>query len=137
LQQDTLKKTYQKQVQATASEVIAESADDKFIQQALAVIEKNISNPDFSVEEMSKEMFMSRVALYRKIFSLSGKTPIEFIRSIRLQRAMQLLQKKEMTVAEVAYEVGFNNPKYFTRYFKQEYNVLPSTYLTKNKEVEE
>lgn len=127
-QQDSFKKTYQKQVQVQASEVITESADDKFIQQALTVIEKNISNPEFSVEEMSREMFMSRVALYKKLFALSGKTPIEFIRAIRLQRAAQLLEKNEMTVAEVAYEVGFNNPKYFSRYFKQEYNILPSSY---------
>jgi DNA-binding response OmpR family regulator len=130
-QQDTLKKTYQKQVQVQASEVVSESADDKFIQQALAVVEQNISNPDFSVEELSRQMFMSRVALYKKLLSLSGKTPIDFIRSIRLQRAAQLLEKNEMTVAEVAYEVGFNNPKYFTKYFKQEYNVLPSAYHEK------
>ncbi|MEP6947698.1 MAG: two-component regulator propeller domain-containing protein [Ginsengibacter sp.] len=132
-QQDSFKKTYQKQVQVNASEVIAESADDKFIQQALAVIERNISNPAFSVEEMSREMFMSRVALYKKIFALSGKTPIEFIRVIRLQRAAQLLEKNEMSVAEVAYEVGFNNPKYFSRHFKDEYNILPSSYHNERK----
>lgn len=132
-QQESFKKTYQKQVQVQASEVVTDSADDKFIQQALAIIEKNIANPDFSVEELSREMFMSRVALYKKLFSLTGKTPIEFIRSIRLQRAVQLLEKREMTVAEVAYEVGFNNPKYFTKYFKQEYNVLPSSYQAEKK----
>lgn len=130
LQQESFKKTYQKQVHAHATEVVTESADDKFMQQALAIIEKNISNPDFSVEEMSREMFMSRVALYKKLFALSGKTPIEFIRSIRLQRAAQLLQQRNLTVAEVAYEVGFNNPKYFSRYFKQEYGVIPSSYIT-------
>ena len=94
----------------------------------LGVIETNISNPDFSVDQLSREVFMSRVALYKKLFALSGKTPIEFIRSVRLQRAAQLLRKKEMTVAEVAYEVGFNNPKYFSRYFKDEFNILPSAY---------
>lgn len=132
LQQESFKKVYQKQVHAHPSEVKGESADEKFIQQALAVIEKNISNADFSVEEMSREMFMSRVALYKKLFNLTGKTPIEFIRSIRLQRAAQLLRKREMTVAEVAYEVGFNNPKYFSKYFKMEYNVLPSAYTGEN-----
>ncbi len=133
VQQESFKKTYQKQVQAHPTEVAGESADEKFIQQALAVIEKNISNPDFSVEEMSRELFMSRVALYKKLLNLTGKTPIEFIRSIRLQRAAQLLQKKELTVAEVAYEVGFNNPKYFSKYFKLEYDVLPSVYAGESK----
>ena len=76
---------------------------------------------------------MSRVALYKKLFALTGKTPIEFIRSIRLQRAAQLLLRGGLTVAEVAYEVGFNNPKYFSKYFKMEYNVLPSAYGTESK----
>ena len=132
-QQETFKKTYQKQVQVKATTVVTESADDRFIQQALEIIEKNISNTDFSVEEMSKQMFMSRVALYKRLFNLSGKTPIEFIRSIRLHRAAQLLEKNEFTVAEVAYEVGFNNPKYFTKYFKQEYSILPSSYAAEKK----
>jgi len=66
------------------------------------------------------------VALYKKILALTGKTPIEFIRSVRLKRAAQLLEKSQMTVAEIAYEVGFNNPKYFSKYFKLEYHVLPS-----------
>jgi AraC-like DNA-binding protein len=125
-------------VQVQASEVVTGSADDKFIQHALEVIEKNISNPDFSVGKMSREMFMSRVALYKKFFSLTGQTPLEFIHSIRLQRAVQLLEKNEMTVAEVAYEVGFNNPKYFSKYFKQQYKILPSSYLGgKKKEIQE
>lgn len=131
-QQEQFKKTYQKQVQAQPSEISGPSAADVFIQQALAIVEKNISNPDFSVEEMSREMFMSRGALYKKMFSLTGQTPIEFIRSIRLQRAAQLLEKGEMTVAEVAYEVGFNNPKYFSKYFRDTFNVLPSAYNKNN-----
>jgi AraC-like DNA-binding protein len=56
----------------------------------------------------------------------TGKTPIEFIRSVRLQRAAQLLEKTKKTVAEVAYETGFNNPKYFSKYFKSEFGVVPS-----------
>ena len=74
-------------------------------------------------------MHMDRSTLYRKILSLTGKAPIEFIRSIRLKRAAQLLIKSGMSVAEVAYEVGFNNPKNFTKFFKEEFNVLPSQYV--------
>jgi AraC-like DNA-binding protein len=102
---------------------------------ALEVVEKNISNSDLSVEELSREMYMSRVALYKKLLALTGKTPIEFIRSIRLKRAAQLLEKSKLTVSEIAYEVGFNNPKYFSRFFKSEFNMLPSAYqLEKRKE---
>ncbi|MBC7888240.1 MAG: response regulator [Ferruginibacter sp.] len=132
-QQEKFKKTYQKQVQANALEVVTVPVNDSFIQQVLAVIEKNMANPDFSVEQMSRVMCMSRGALYKKMFSLTGKTPLEFIQSIRMQRAAQLLEKGEMTVAEVAYEVGFNNPKYFSKNFKLEYNALPSSFLATKK----
>jgi AraC-like DNA-binding protein len=77
---------------------------------------------------------MSRVHLYKKLQALTGKAPLEFIRSIRLQHAAQLLQKSQLTVSEVAYKVGFNNPKYFARYFKEEYNVLPSAYAAGKRE---
>ncbi len=132
-QQDSFKKTYQKQVQIHATEVEVESADEKFIQHALCTVEENISNPGFSVEEMSRLLFMSRVAMYKKLFTLTGKTPIEFIRAIRLQRAAQLLQSSEMTIAEIAYEVGFNNPKHFSKCFKNEFNILPSGYVNEKK----
>ncbi|MFP5041718.1 two-component regulator propeller domain-containing protein [Parasediminibacterium sp. JCM 36343] len=128
-QQEQIKKTYQKQVEAKPTDIVVESPQEKFMQQVLTLIEKNISEPDFSVEDMSRGMFMSRVALYKKILSLTGKTPIEFIRQIRLKRAAQLLEKSDMTVAEVAYEVGFNSPKYFSKYFKTEYDKLPSVYM--------
>jgi transcriptional regulator GlxA family with amidase domain len=132
-QQESFKKTYQKQVQVHAKEVEVESADEKYIQQALSVVEENISNPGFSVEEMSRQLFMSRVAMYKKLFALTGKTPIEFIRTIRLQRAAQLLESSEMTIAEIAYEVGFNNPKHFSKCFKNEFNILPSGYVNEKK----
>jgi AraC-like DNA-binding protein len=131
-QQETARKTYSKQVEASPSSPEVESSDEKFIRRALELIEKNMANPDFSVEGMSRELFISRVALYKKILSLTGKTPIEFIRSVRLKRAAQLLEKHQFTVSEIAYEVGFNNPKYFSRYFKAEFGVLPSAYQKSN-----
>jgi AraC-like DNA-binding protein len=73
------------------------------------------------------------VHLYKKLLSITGKTPIEFIRILRLKRAAQLLGKSQLTVSEVAYQVGFNNPKYFSRYFKEEFGLLPSVYAEKNK----
>ncbi|WP_440133689.1 response regulator transcription factor, partial [Chitinophaga sancti] len=130
-QQQTLKKTFQQHIEAHPEEIAISSQDEQFIQQALQIVEKNISNPDFSVEELSRELFMSRVSVYKKLLTLTGKPPIEFIRSIRLKRAAQLLEKSQLTIAEIAYEVGFNNPKYFSRYFKLEYGVLPSAFKGK------
>ncbi|HEY0609097.1 MAG TPA: ATP-binding protein, partial [Chitinophaga sp.] len=104
------------------------SADEKFLQRALEIVEKQLSNADFSVEELSRELCMNRVSVYRRIFSITGQTPVEFIRAVRLRRAAQLLAQTEMNVTEVAYEVGFNNPKYFAKYFKIAYKMLPSAY---------
>lgn len=106
------------------------SPNEKFLRKALEIVERNLSNAGFSVEELSRELFMNRVSLYRRIFNLTGQTPVEFIRMIRIKRAAQLLTKTEMNVTEVAYEVGFNNPKYFAKYFKMAYNMLPSAYAT-------
>ncbi|SFO65802.1 Signal transduction histidine kinase [Chitinophaga sp. YR627] len=127
-QQVSLKKTFRQHIDAHPEEIAISSQDELFLQQALQIVEKNISNPDFSVEELSRGLHMSRVSAYKKLLSITGKTPLEFIRSIRLKRAAQLLGKSQLTVAEVAYEVGFNNPKYFAKYFKLEYGVLPSAY---------
>ena len=87
-----------------------------------------MGEPDFSVEKFSRELGMSRVHLYKKLLALTGKSPIEFIRHIRLQRAAQLLEKSQMSVSEIAYQVGFNNPKYFSKYFKDQFHILPSAY---------
>ena len=68
---------------------------------------------------------MSRVHLYKKLLQITGKTPIEFIRVIRLKRAAQMLRESQQNVSEIAYQLGFNNPKYFSKYFKDEFGVLP------------
>jgi signal transduction histidine kinase/ligand-binding sensor domain-containing protein/DNA-binding response OmpR family regulator len=134
LQQQALsKKTYQKQVDFQPSETKVESVDDKFIRQLSLQIEKHLADSSYSVDQLSTDMNMSRVGLYKKILSLTGKSPIEYIRFYRLQKAKPLLLKSQMTVAEVAYQVGFSNPKHFSRSFKQEFNILPSVYaLTKS-----
>lgn len=133
-QQKLLQKRFQKQIEVNPAEVTVTSVDEKFLQQALEVVEKQIDNPEFSVEDFSRDMYMNRATLYRKILSITGKTPIEFIRSIRLKRAAQLLEKSGMTVAEVAYEVGFNNPKQFSKFFKEEFKVIPSQYVVSKKD---
>jgi DNA-binding response OmpR family regulator len=127
-QRRQMRKEFQKQLEVNPSLIAVKSIDEKFMKEAMEIVEKNISNSDFSVEELSRDLFMSRVALYKKLLALTGKTPIEFIRTIRLKRAAQLLEKSQLTISEVAYEVGFNNPKYFSRYFKEEFNALPSAY---------
>jgi signal transduction histidine kinase/DNA-binding response OmpR family regulator len=132
-QQQSLKQAFTKLVAVKTTDVQVEDPNQRFVQEALAIVERNISNAGFSVEELSRALLLSRAAVYKRLFVLTGKTPIEFIRQLRLQRAAQLLEKSNMTVAEVAYETGFNNPKYFSKYFKTEYGKLPSAYQSEIK----
>ena len=127
-QQEQLHKDFKKFIEVKASDIHVTSLDETLIRKAVECVETNLSDADFSVEDLSRELGMSRVHLYKKLRALTGKSPLEFMRSIRLQRAAQLLEKSQLSISEVAYQVGFNNPKYFARYFKDEFNMLPSAY---------
>ncbi|HEY8783270.1 MAG TPA: two-component regulator propeller domain-containing protein [Mucilaginibacter sp.] len=141
LMHKTLKKTYQKQVEVNAQEIQIVSEDERFLKNVFSCIENNITNINFSVEELSRQLSLSRVSLYKRLLTLTGKTPVDCIRTIRLKRAAQLLEKSKLNIAGVAYEVGFNNPNYFSRVFKDEYGMLPSEYVNemrrKEKEAQE
>ncbi|MFT3702525.1 MAG: two-component regulator propeller domain-containing protein [Agriterribacter sp.] len=130
VQQEAMRKLFQKQIEIKPGEISATPVDEQFITQAIEVVEKNMSEVAFSVEDLSRALCMSRVALYKKLLSITGKAPLDFIRTIRMKRAAQLMEKTQMTVSEIAYEVGFNNPKYFSKFFKKEFNKLPSEYIT-------
>lgn len=127
-QRELLHQSLNNRIDVKAADVQITSLDEKLIEKAIKIVEENIGEPDFSVEKFSRELGMSRVHLYKKLLSLTGKTPIEFIRHIRLQRAAQLLEKSQLSVSEIAYQVGFNNPKYFSKYFKDQFKILPSAY---------
>ena len=118
-------------IEPEPSEIVITSLDEQLVAKAIKYVEEHISHPDLSVEILSRELGMSRVQLYKKLLQITGKTPTEFIRIIRLKRAMQFLRESQLNVSEIAYNVGFNNPKYFTKYFKEEFGVLPSVFQEK------
>jgi DNA-binding response OmpR family regulator len=132
-QREIFHKDFRKQIEVKATDIKITSMDEKLIQNAIKFVEDNIAEADFSVEDLSHELGMSRVHLYKKLLALTGKAPLEFIRTIRLQRAAQLLEKSQLTISEVAYKVGFNSPKYFAKYFKDEFGMLPSAYIQSKK----
>ena len=108
------------------------TVDQKLMARITEKLEANLDNPEYSVEQMASDVGMHRMNLYRKIQSLYGMTPSEFIRTMRLKRAAQILTADpNLTVSEVADMVGFNTPKYFTKYFKELFGVLPSQYNRK------
>jgi DNA-binding response OmpR family regulator/anti-sigma regulatory factor (Ser/Thr protein kinase) len=122
---------FKRKVDINPSEVEITSMDEKFVRKAVALVEANIDKPEFLVEDLCREMGMSRVYFYKKILSLTDKTPSEFIRFIRLKRAADLLERSQLFVNEVAFQVGFNDPKYFRKYFKEEFGLSPNEYKKK------
>ena len=102
--------------------------DKGFAARLRDMIEKNLSNENFSVEDMAAQMGVGRTQLYRKVKSLMGFSPVELLRIARLKKAAELLRRTEMTVAEVAYEVGFASPSYMAKCFKEYFGVNPTEY---------
>lgn len=116
-----------RQPEMKTSEVIVSKIDGELIDKATKIVEEHLSDTDFSVEAFGEAMCMSRSALYKKLMAISGRSPIEFMRIIRLRYGLTLIRQGELTVSEVAYRVGMS-PKQFAKFFKEEYGTLPSKY---------
>ena len=126
---ERFKSTYSKQIKVISPELKIESDNEKLLSKVIQYIESNLTNPQLSVEDLSRKVGMSRGSLYTKILELTGETPVEFIRSVKLDRAAILLEKSDMNIAQVSYSVGFSTPNYFARAFKARFNMLPSEYV--------
>jgi DNA-binding response OmpR family regulator len=112
------------------SRISVSKIDKEFLHDLQEVIEKNLSDPELNVEDLSKRLYMSRTTVYRKILALTGEPPTDFIRTCRLKKAAQLLKSNFGSVTEVAFEVGFNSRAYFTKCFREQFHQLPSDLLS-------
>lgn len=126
-QRQLLKNLYQgtKEAEKEISEAHLEDRDKQFLKQLQAIIQKNLSYSEFGVEDMGQQIGLSRVQLYRKVKAMTGSSVVDLLRKARLAKARRLLETRSMSVSEVAYEVGFSAPSYFTKCFKDEYGMLP------------
>lgn len=111
--------------------------DDDFIRNVLRSVEENIQNSAFKIDDLAEAMSMSRTVFYRKIKSLVGVSPVDFVKSMRIKRAIQLLEQDEYTVSEVGYMSGFTTPQYFSRVFKEAMGCTPKEYKLKHKPIVE
>ena len=102
------------------------SQDMLFAEQLNDAIRKNMSNPNLKMDDLGEEMGLSRVQLYRKVKTITGQTPVELLRQMRLQQAYALLTSTTKTVAEIAYDVGFGTPGYFSTCFKKQFGKYPT-----------
>jgi len=121
--------SFSQKLDISPTEITITSLDESLIEKAIKIVEDCISDTEFSVETLSLALGLSRGHLYKKLIAITGKGPTEFIRTIRLKRGRQLLEKSQMQVSEIAYEVGFNSPKRFAKYFREEFGLSPSEYI--------
>ncbi|MCK5149125.1 response regulator [bacterium] len=128
-----LRQRFSKEIYTPLTEIAVTPADEKFLRRAVEIIEDHIKDPDLSIEWFSREMNFSRSQLHRKFQALTGQSASEFIRSVRLKRAVQLLDRKAGTVSEIAFETGFSSPAYFGACFKEQFGYPPSAYHSQSK----
>ncbi len=132
-----LRKRYIKEITLQPKDLTITQPDEKFLDKVIKIIEENISDHHLKVERIAKEMGMSHSVLYKKIMALTDLTVVEFVRTIRLKKAAFLLTQPNMTVGQASYEVGFTDPKYFSKCFQKFFGATPSTYASDMKNVEE
>ncbi|MBN8825706.1 MULTISPECIES: two-component regulator propeller domain-containing protein [unclassified Spirosoma] len=126
-----LREKWQKKVLVSPSDIQLPPMEELFVQKAISIIEAHIDDAHFDVEQLEEAMNMSRMQLYRKLKSILNLSGAEFIRQVRLKRALQLLESGHYNVSEVAWQVGFNDPAYFSRCFKKEFGKAPQEFLAK------
>jgi len=127
---------FSQKMDVSPSDITITSLDEKLIEKAINVVEEHMNDTDFSVEILGEFLGLSRSHLYKKLMVITGKGPADFIRTIRLKRGRQLLEKSQLQIAEIAYEVGYNSPKRFTINFREEFGISPSEYLRNHKQQE-
>ena len=128
LLRERIREKYRRIVTLTPNPDVIDDPDAAFLQRLMAILEPNLANADFNVSTLTDAIGMSRPVLFRKIKMLTGLSVVELIRSLRMKKAQQLLSQKGMTVAEVAYSVGFSDPKYFSRQFRMEFGQSPTEF---------
>ena len=127
-QRQKLRERFTRDITLSPKDISVTSADERFLNRAIEIIENNMSDPDFDVDVFGKEIAFSHSQLRRKLKALTSQSPVEFIRTLRLKRAASLLEQAYGNVAEISYEVGFNNPSYFAECFRKQFGKSPSEY---------
>ena len=125
---------FNQDIKIEPSRITITPLDQQLVEKAIQIVEDNISETEFSVEELASSLNISRSYFYKKMIKITGKKPIEFIRTIRMKRAQQLLTESQMQVSEIAYTLGYNSPKVFSKHFKDEFNISPSEFIRQQAE---
>ncbi|MCY1719466.1 response regulator [Prolixibacteraceae bacterium Z1-6] len=124
----TIKQMFSRPENISFEQIMPNTLDQKFINKAYEVLEKNYTESHFTVDQFAKEMFVSQSLLYKKIKALTDLNITDFINSFKLKKAIELIKTSSEPISEIAYKVGFNDPKYFSRIFKKFYGMSPSDF---------
>ncbi len=128
----SLRRKFMREPFAALTEISPSKTDEKLFQKVYSIVERNLDNPEFDVNDFASEIGMSRTQLYRKIHALSGESVKEFIRVVRLKKAAEFLVTTDRNVSEIAYSVGFNSLSYFTTSFTEYFGMNPTKFMEKH-----
>ncbi|WP_035659001.1 hybrid sensor histidine kinase/response regulator transcription factor [Flavobacterium seoulense] len=132
-----LKEYYSVSTELVPENIAFNPLDEEFLKQAITIVEDHLADSEFTVDVFSKKIGMSRSNLYLKFKAITGESAIDFIKRIRFKKAVELMESKRYTIAQITYMCGFNSPSYFSTAFKQHYGCMPSEYLAKLEEPKE
>ncbi len=124
-----LQKRFAQEIMLTPKELAITTAEEEFLSRLQKILDEHLTDPEFTATRFSTVMFMNRMQLHRKLKALTGLSTSEFIKQQRLKMAAKLIKSKELTVSEIGYSIGFNDPSYFTKCFKQEFGVTPKEFV--------
>jgi YesN/AraC family two-component response regulator len=131
-QRENLRSRFSRTVILRPKEIAITSRDETFLERVMAIVESNLSNSEFTMEDFQRDVGMSRMQLHRKLKALTGHSAGEFMRIQRLIRASELLSKTNGNVTEVCYQTGFTSVSYFSKCFKKQFGVLPKAFASKD-----
>lgn len=134
VQRQRLREKFGKSISFEPKEIAVSSADEVFLEKLIELVNRNIDNPDCNIEQFAQELAISRALLFTKIKAFTNLTPKNFLKTFRLKRAAQLLKTGKLNVSEVAYQVGFKEPRYFSKVFLKEFAQTPTEFAQNVKE---
>ncbi|MFZ4726076.1 MAG: response regulator, partial [Paludibacter sp.] len=132
-QRNKLRQFYRSQIQTSKTDLVLppldlRSQEDLFMQHLILIMNENLENCDLNIDLLASEVGMSRTVFFNKLKSLTGYSPVEFVREVRFERAAEYIRDTQLTVSEISYKVGIDDPRYFSRCFKQKFGATPSEY---------
>jgi len=126
-----LRKVFDQSLEPVSEEITATHIDEEFMQKTIRIVEQNINNPEFGVQKLAAEMCVSRSLLHKKLIAIVDLSANDFITSMKLKKSALLLLQGNLNISEIAFEVGFNDPKYFSRCFRKHFGMSPTEYINK------